>query len=54
MVKYLCKLGGAGSQNAWRNWQAAIELILEEMKLSKDERVAFWSGRVARAYKIED
>ncbi len=50
----VCNVGGAGKQNAWKNWQAAVELLLDETGLSDDERIAVWGGTAARAYKIGD
>jgi L-rhamnono-1,4-lactonase len=50
----VCNVGGAGSSNAWRNWQGAVELLLEEMGLSDEEKTAVWSGTAAGAYKTVD
>jgi L-rhamnono-1,4-lactonase len=50
----VCNVGGGGNQNAWKNWQASIELLLEEMGLSDEDKSAVWSGTAAKAYNIND
>lgn len=48
----VCDLKGPGKES-WLHWQEVVELILQELKLTPEERDRIWFGTAVEAYRLD-
>lgn len=49
----VCNVGGGGAEVAWKNWEALVELVLEEMGLEEEEKAMVLAGTATEAYGLD-
>lgn len=48
----VCSAGGPGIKS-WQHWHDLVSLLLDELRLSDEDKLQIWSGTAKRAYNIQ-
>lgn len=49
----VCKVRGPGDES-WRHWKAVVEAVLDDLKLSTEQKDRVWYGTAVEAYRLEN
>lgn len=48
----VCNVGGGGNDVSWSRWRSVVEQILDQRKLSEEQKRGVWGDVALRAYGI--